>query len=87
MLVVDAMVTLATWLPHNIYTAATEALGDDLYVIYTERHVWVMDTVFSALMATNAFSTPVIYFIFNKQFRVNTLAGTKFSQHYVVLYI
>ncbi|XP_067945147.1 cysteinyl leukotriene receptor 1-like [Watersipora subatra] len=66
MLAVDAALTVSTWLPLNIFYTLTATKSEiDLY----SEQGSITDAVLVSLMSTNAFSTPVIYFIFSKNFR------------------
>ena len=71
MLVIDALLTVATWLPYNLCLAVTASYGVEIYKMYTLRTLLTVDAVLKGVMFTNAFSTPVVYFIFNKHFRVS----------------
>ncbi|XP_067942590.1 rhodopsin-like [Watersipora subatra] len=65
MLAVDALLTLITWLPFNIFLVFdSEPLLDK----NASRYL-ITEVTLYMLMGTNAFSTPVVYFIFSKNFR------------------
>ncbi|XP_067942691.1 growth hormone secretagogue receptor type 1-like [Watersipora subatra] len=69
MLSVDAFLSLVTLLPHDLYYAARQSSGLDLSTYSVD--VLTTDVVLAALTCTNAFSTPVVYLIFNKYFRMD----------------
>ena len=69
MLVVDSFATLLTWLPFNIYPAVVETLG--LTKLDDSSNIFRVFRVLTALMLTNVFSTPIVYFVFNTNFRVS----------------
>ena len=68
MLAVDAFLTVTTWLPYRIYDSLVVSLYDNPYRNETLDIVY---SVLTLLKLTNAFTTPVVYFIFNKYFRVS----------------
>ena len=71
MLVVDAFLTLVTWLPSNVYSSMAET--SQVNVNYSLEQLQMLIKVFqflTVLMLSNAFTTPIVYFIFNKNFRV-----------------
>ena len=72
MLVIDAFLTLLTWLPYNIYPSIMEnrnLMTSDMDTIQFRVTVF---HVLTAMMLTNVFSTPIVYLIFNRHFRVRT---------------
>ena len=71
MLMVDAFLTLATWLPYALYRTITLFLGDYFYDAYSWHTIFVFEEILFTLMMTNMFSTPIVYFVFNKSFRVS----------------
>lgn len=64
MLVIDAFLTLFTWMPLKVYYAFN---GSDVF----SKEAFIVKVVLSSLFATNVFTTPIVYFIFNKYFRVS----------------
>lgn len=72
MLVVNAFLTLSTWLPFNLYIAILENHIEEFWNKYTLRQLFTMDTVLIGVLLTNAFTTPIVYYIFNRHFRVCT---------------
>ena len=72
MLMVDALLTLATWLPYTLY-ALIVAHIDGFYDNYSPKTVVSLEQSLFLLMMTNMFSTPVVYFVFNRNFRVTLL--------------
>ena len=73
MLVIDAFLTLLTWLPYNIYPSIMEnrnLMTSDMDTIQFRVTVF---HVLTAMMLTNVFSTPIVYLIFNRHFRVRTV--------------
>ncbi|XP_067942524.1 uncharacterized protein [Watersipora subatra] len=84
MLAADALLTLLTWLPLNILTSFDSPVLDGI----DSRTYTIIDATLYSLMGTNAFSTPVVYFIFSKNFRHDvtllckrTLVKTKSIKH------
>ncbi|XP_067943107.1 growth hormone secretagogue receptor type 1-like [Watersipora subatra] len=73
MLAVDTFLTLVTWLPHAIHTSVTAAKKDNTPsgIVELSSKDFVLEGCLSALVCTNAFSTPIVYMIFNKHFRVS----------------
>ncbi|XP_067943356.1 RYamide receptor-like [Watersipora subatra] len=65
MLAVDSLLTLITWLPFNILLVfdSTPLLDKN------PSNFYITEVTLYMLMGTNAFSTPVVYLIFNKNFR------------------
>ena len=72
MLVVNAFLTLSTGLPFNLYIAILENHIEEFWNKYTLRQLFTMDTVLIGVLLTNAFTTPIVYYIFNRHFRVCT---------------
>lgn len=73
MLVVDSFLTLVTWLPYNIYPPVIEAAARSKADVYDDPSADIRGfRILTALMLTNVFSTPIVYFIFNRHFRVST---------------
>ena len=70
MLMIDAFLTLATWLPWNLYMVIADSLGSTFSSIYTEREIFSIGVVLTGVMLTNVFTTPIVYYIFNRNFRV-----------------
>ena len=68
MLVIDASVTLVTWLPFNLLYSISG--GVESLENLTIRQIFILDSLLLGLMMTNVFSSPVIYIIFNRAFRV-----------------
>ena len=68
MLVIDASVTLVTWLPFNLLYSISG--GVESLENLTTRQIFILDSLLLGLMMTNVFSSPVIYIIFNRAFRV-----------------
>ncbi|XP_067939471.1 QRFP-like peptide receptor [Watersipora subatra] len=68
MLAIDAFLTLCTWLPYNIMITSGSKI---LSKLGTER--WARQTLLAlqCLLLTNSFSSPVVYFIFNPNFRAD----------------
>ena len=63
MLAVDALLTVITGLPYSIYQFFFPRHDYG----YGSRHPkMITGTVLVIIMSTNAFSTPVVYFIFNE---------------------
>ena len=73
MLVIDAFLTLATWLPINIYITVIGSIGKPFYRAHTWKQIFTIDACLFGLMMTNGFTTPIVYFIFNSNFRVSKL--------------
>ncbi|XP_067942731.1 putative neuropeptide Y receptor 11 [Watersipora subatra] len=69
MLVVDAFLTLVAWLPQNLYFTIFTNYEAGFSEFTTQT--FVLDACFAALISTNTFSTPIVYFIFNKYFRMD----------------
>ena len=72
MLVVDSFLTLVTWLPYNIYPPVIEAAARSKSDVYDDPSADIRGfRILTALMLTNVFSTPIVYFIFNRNVRVS----------------
>ena len=82
MLVVDAILTLITWLPASIYLAVVHHIGASFFKAHTPIQLITITSCLIGLMMTNAFITPIVYFIFNSNFRVSTLWLYTGSVHY-----
>ena len=76
---VDAFLTLATWLPYNLYVTILENHIDEFLKKYTGRQIFAMDATLVGIMVSNAFTTPVVYFIFNQHFRVSSTILTTYN--------
>ena len=76
MLVIDAFLTLITWLPYNVYEIIADGLGGDIFDSYTTEQLDVMSRTLVVIVITNMFSTPIVYFTFNRHFRVS---GVKYA--------
>jgi hypothetical protein len=74
MLVVDASVTLITWLPHNLFISLKLSYPA-LFELYIWSQIAVTQDTLIAIVFTNSISTPLIYLIFNKAFRVSMQYG------------
>ena len=70
---VDAFLTVGTWLPSKIADNTSDEYQNALSNAYTERRVFVIAVGLVGLLLTNVFTTPIIYFIFNRQFRVGCI--------------
>ena len=72
MLVVDAILTLITWMPYNIYSTVFQ-LSQVNTQYSRDEHIKGVQTfqILSILMLTNVFSTRIVYAIFNRNFRVS----------------
>ena len=70
MLMADAIVTLITWLPYNLYIAITDSFYDPLMVKHSKRQIYTIDVCLLATMLSNCFTSPIVYYIFNLSFRV-----------------
>ena len=68
---VDAFLTLVTWLPKALYWPIIQHLGDSLYDTHSWHTILTVEEVLLAIMLTNMFSTPIVYFLFNRGFRVS----------------
>ena len=69
MLVVDAFLTILTWIPEEIFYL--------MIVVSLEEHLemkkqYTIAVVLQGLSLTNVFSTPIVYYLFNNNFKVNT---------------
>ena len=71
MLVIDAFLTLTTWLPVHLYVSVIGFTGEQFYEAYTLKEILTTNAWLFGLMITNAFTTPIVYFIFNSNFRVS----------------
>ncbi|XP_067942592.1 rhodopsin-like [Watersipora subatra] len=65
MLAADALLTLFTWLPFNILAS----FGHTLFKEENFQTYETLEIILYLLMGTNAFSTPVVYLIFSKNFK------------------
>ena len=83
MLVVDAFLTLVTWIPISLYASVVEIIQLDDYSFEQLQRLIKVYQFLKVLMLTNAFTTPIVYFIFNKNFRVSLVP----SYSYVVLLV
>ena len=83
MLVVDGLLTVATWLPYNIFLPLIVTMNQELEAMYRRKDIMTIETVLGAIMFTNVFSTPFVYFIFNKSFRVSTKKHFKIIVAYI----
>ena len=63
MVAVDALVTFCTWLPYVVCVILEQ------YVESVDVNPLAM-MVITAINETNCFTTPIVYFVFNKAFRV-----------------
>ena len=70
MLVVDAIVTLVTTLPFNLYLSIVFANEESFFSTYSFREIFTMDVLLSGIMLTNCFTSPIVYYTFNNSFRV-----------------
>ena len=76
-LVTDSLVTLVTWLPHTICVTVTthyflnSTLTFSHDQVYTIIQMYKIKDFTCCLLMTNCFTSPVIYFCFNKAFRVS----------------
>ena len=67
MLAADALLTIITWLPEEIYYfLMVEGMAPQTTLQNISLRV-----AFQGLSLTNVFSTPIVYFIFNSGFRVS----------------
>ena len=73
MLVVDAFMTVLTWLPYYLFYSITLSFFSHIRASYSERQTFALDVFMFALIMTNAFSTPIVYFVFNRHFRVSSM--------------
>ena len=72
MLVIDAFLTLITWLPYQIFSAVYESSQSEIQYTPEEiEDIVRIHQILTILMLTNTFSTPIVYFIFNRNFRVS----------------
>ncbi|XP_067942901.1 C3a anaphylatoxin chemotactic receptor-like [Watersipora subatra] len=72
MLMADAFTTLITWLPYNIWLLTAELMSPSYFEAFPKGKVYLVYTALFFTMATNTFSTPVVYFTFNRYFRMDT---------------
>lgn len=76
-LCIDAMVTLLSWLPMTVYTAASTYYILHTPITFTEDQVHTIIRMYRfrevtvCILLTNCFTSPIIYFCFNKPFRVS----------------
>ena len=73
MIGIDGLLTVTTWLPYNLYLAITASYGLEFFTMYSIQTVLIVEAILKGIMFTNAFSAPVVFFIFNSHFRVNIL--------------
>ena len=69
MLAVNSAVSFATWIPYAIWLA----LGGSSFVGNKDPNTRYEYLIFTSLPILNSFVTPVIYFIFNNDFRVSVI--------------
>ena len=67
MLVIDAFLTILTWMPEEIFYLMV--LGG-FRLQDMKKHLIVV-IVLQGLSLTNVFSTPIVYYLFNNNFKVN----------------
>ncbi|XP_067943102.1 putative neuropeptide Y receptor 11 [Watersipora subatra] len=68
MLMMDAFLTLATWLPNTMYYTVVQYQNKPPE--FTEEE-FVREVILAGLTCTNAFSTPLVYLTFNNYFRMD----------------
>lgn len=79
--VLDAMVTLITWLPHTTINAITTHYLLNTQINFTDDQVATIITLYRikelccCILLTNCFTSPIIYFCFNRQFRVSQFSN------------
>ena len=73
MLAMDSLAFILTWVPFT-------ALLFNPYTLPT-KYCKIVHTIIFILLVTNCFSTPIMYFIFNKDFKVShhLLTNTPFN--------
>lgn len=71
MFVADAILTFFTWLPAKIYPVVNNGLEEWMGTIFPDRQKFIVKTVLGIAMASNCFTTPIVYFVFNNYFRVS----------------
>ena len=67
MLVIDAFLTILTWMPEELFYLMV--LGG-FRLQDMKKHLIVV-IVLQGLSLTNVFSTPIVYYLFNNNFKVN----------------
>ena len=68
MLVIDAFLTVLTWMPEVIYfLMIIGGFKEDMEA----KIFWTISVVLQGLSLTNVFSTPIVYYLFNNNFKVN----------------
>lgn len=86
-LVTDSVVTLVTWLPHTICVTVTthyflnSTLTFSHDQVYTIIQMYKIKDFTCCLLMTNCFTSPVIYFCFNKAFRVSRSTSKRWFIH------
>ncbi|XP_067939444.1 growth hormone secretagogue receptor type 1-like [Watersipora subatra] len=79
MLLVNAFLSLSTWLPYNVYNSFTVSNAEKFYSPERYQQTLNVEMSLAALLASNSYSTPIIYFIFNSNFRAKTDAAASKS--------
>ncbi|XP_067942536.1 substance-K receptor-like [Watersipora subatra] len=69
MLAIDALMTLLAWVPRMMYFLILSNSKKEW--VKNGMSIFIQDASLAALMSTNVFSTPIIYFIFNTYFRMD----------------
>ena len=67
MLVIDAFLTILTWTPEVIFFLMDRTGG---FKGSMKKYLTIV-IVLQGLSLTNVFSTPIVYYVFNNNFKVN----------------
>ena len=70
MLVVDSILTIIAWLPNKIFWCIFNS-REDVYKLFGDKDATISKAVLTGILLTNTFTTPLVYFSFNKNFRVS----------------
>ncbi|XP_067943407.1 pyroglutamylated RF-amide peptide receptor-like [Watersipora subatra] len=69
MLGVNALLTLLAWLPQGLYFVILS--NSDIRWKENDKSLFITDAIMSGVIGTNAYTTPIVFFIFNKYFRMD----------------
>ena len=71
MLMIDTFLTLITWLPYHMYISIAGGIKPSIDNTTNLKEVYTIKLFLTTVSLTNCFSTPIVYFIFNGNFRVS----------------
>ena len=71
MLAMDSFISLITWIPYIVPLFNPSIVPSASHSIYS--------LVSMGILVTNCFSTPILYFIFNKEYKVSIIFSANFD--------